>query len=304
MHPGLTADDIYIMVEDEFHAIAQSFTKHLHHAEYVRLKNAAKNRNASTINTISRPVDSITSMREETRRKKKAEATAAKMKSAIEQVEPAKRPLVESEESDLEEDRHDDPWQGTQLQRFMTTSPRKNLTGLTGLQGVTSNTRAAAGFQKPKGKEEERIMGLLGAISKKTPAVKEAVPQAAEESTSSSDDDDLDVPARLTIPGSKVAARPARNQAEYPPSPTANTKSATAPNIFNLNSPFLRSPKKPIPPVTHPPSNLKAPEEVQSPLLKSNALRRRLKARREKERKDRNNPEDKIGADEIPVFLV
>jgi hypothetical protein len=70
MEEGLDGDDAYIMVEDEFQAVAKGFTQHLHHAEYVRLKNLAKTQNASTINTISRPVDSITEMREETKKRR------------------------------------------------------------------------------------------------------------------------------------------------------------------------------------------------------------------------------------------
>ena len=42
MHPGLNADDIYVMVEDEFLATAQLYTQHLHQAEYQRLKALAR----------------------------------------------------------------------------------------------------------------------------------------------------------------------------------------------------------------------------------------------------------------------
>ncbi|KAK4693183.1 hypothetical protein P7C71_g4161, partial [Lecanoromycetidae sp. Uapishka_2] len=120
MRPGLDADDIYIMVEDEFHSVAQQFTKHLHHAEYIRLRNEAKSRNAGTINSISRPTDSVTAMREELKKKKQAEAHAAKTKAGVERVikpRTAKGIADESDsQSDFEnEERADDPWQGTQL---------------------------------------------------------------------------------------------------------------------------------------------------------------------------------------------
>ncbi|KAF4549169.1 Hypothetical protein D9617_23g005840 [Elsinoe fawcettii] len=41
---GYSADDIYMMVEDEFLSTAQLYTQHLHHAEYQRLKKLAKQR--------------------------------------------------------------------------------------------------------------------------------------------------------------------------------------------------------------------------------------------------------------------
>ena len=200
MRPGLSADDIYIMVEDEFYAVAQTFTKHLHHAEYIRLRKAAKDRNASTISSISRPVDSNTTMREETRGKKEAEAREAKIKAATESITGPKRakgPLDESDISDFEDDRRDNPWQGTQLQRFMTRSPRKALTGLTGLQGVTSHTRAAAGYSKPEKRPPQPPMPFESVRPKAGVSKTAAVPQAATESSSDTDDDDLDAPSRL-----------------------------------------------------------------------------------------------------------
>lgn len=42
MRPGFDEDDAYMMVEDEFQAVAQSYTAHLHHAEYKRLMKLAK----------------------------------------------------------------------------------------------------------------------------------------------------------------------------------------------------------------------------------------------------------------------
>ncbi|RMZ90288.1 hypothetical protein DV736_g2469, partial [Chaetothyriales sp. CBS 134916] len=42
MQEGYDADDIWMMVEDEFQTLAHSFTRHLHHAEYKRLMIKAK----------------------------------------------------------------------------------------------------------------------------------------------------------------------------------------------------------------------------------------------------------------------
>ena len=323
MRPGLSADDIYIMVEDEFHAVAQTFTKHLHHAEYVRLKNTAKNRNVSTINNISRPIDSITAMREETRKKKEAQARESKTKAALERIKPSvKRPVDESEESDFEEDRQDDPWQGTQLQRFMTTSPRKNLKGLTGLQGVTSHTRAAAGYERPEKKAGQ-------ATPTKVAPTKSAVAQVSEDSTSDSDDDDLDAPSRpptrppRLAPVSRRPPIPARKAADSPPPRIAKVRPRppsppphkppqrafldmtprAAPIPTPIPAPTQRKPPRPDP-VLPTKSKAPEPEEMRTSLLDGDAVRRRLKIRREKEERQRKRSRDEIGVDEIPVFLV
>ncbi|CAD6567437.1 MAG: hypothetical protein ASARMPRED_000830 [Alectoria sarmentosa] len=324
MHPGLSADDIYIMVEDEFHAVAQSFTKHLHHAEYIRLRNAARDRNAPTINNISRPVDSITSMREETRKKKEAEAREAKMKAAIESIkapERAKAQLCESDISDFEGDKQDDPWQGTQLQRFMTTSPKKSLTGLTGLQGVISHTRAAAGYSKPE-KRPSQPTRPFQVPPPNTGASKTTVAQAASDSISDTDDDDLDAPSRLPsrppprIPPTSVAKstplptsedpphRPPRARAPTPPSTKPPQRSfldvtprAALSSIPSSSKPSNRS----IPPDPSPPVR---PEPLQDSRPSLSEVRQRLKARREREEKERKKSGSGIGVDEIPVFLV
>ncbi|KAL8741972.1 MAG: hypothetical protein Q9190_005479 [Brigantiaea leucoxantha] len=120
MHEGLDRDDIYIMVEDEFLSVARTFTAHLHHAEYIRQKNLARARNR-TINTtpLSRPTDSITTMREETKKKKEAEARAAKNKTVLKQTKASKiswsdkdEPSSDDEDSD---EKHSAPWVGTSI---------------------------------------------------------------------------------------------------------------------------------------------------------------------------------------------
>ena len=316
MRPGLLADDIYIMVEDEFHAVAQMFTKHLHHAEYIRLRNAAKERNASTINNISRPVALDTTMREETRKKKEAEARQVKIKDALESIKGPKRakgPLDESD-SDFEEDRQDDPWQGTQLQHFIHTTPKKPLTGLTGLQGVVSHTRAAAGYSKPEKRPSQPTIG----ISKRNLA------QAPNDSTSDTDDDDLDAPSRLpSCPPARIPSRPtttttskAKTSATSrdppkqspkkklpppppadPPQPSPLATTSTDPTNPPSSTPFRR----PTPPD---PSPLLKPEPIRESRSSLAEVRHRLKARREREEKERGASGGGIGVDEIPVFLV
>lgn len=131
---GLDRDDAWIMVEDEFYAIAQSFTQHLHYAEYVRRKKEAKARTTEP----ERPTDGRTSMPKSVQRKKEAEALDARQKDGLAQIDGNGR------NQDPSEDEDDDTWAGTHLHGLMT-SPRKSRS-LVGVQGVKSSTRAAAGF--------------------------------------------------------------------------------------------------------------------------------------------------------------
>lgn len=191
LRPGLNGDDIYIMVEDEFLATAQTFTRHLHHAEYRRLKRLAKDRNGADIPKVSRPTDGTTNMREELRKKKQAEEVGARTKKGVEDALPPQRRRAVSD-SDNEVDvvvaKDNEPWQGTHLQSFMTASPQNSKRSLVGLQGVSSKTRAAAGFakaqkQSPSTSQQKTIF----------PIGKGEEEQANEEG---SDTDDLDAPAK------------------------------------------------------------------------------------------------------------
>ena len=190
MHEGFDHDDIYMMVEDEFYSIAQSFTQHLHHAEYVRLKNVAKAKGTSNLNSDSRLTDSITEMRKELKRKKQAEAQAEKNKQALSKLggEAArKRVKLSAEEGADPEVEEEDPWAGTTLKGLMT-SPGNTKTSLMGLQGHKSNTRAAAGYAPPKapGSKSNLTFDLSNDHSKTR--------DEGSQATASDDDDDLDGP--------------------------------------------------------------------------------------------------------------
>lgn len=188
LREGFDNDDMYIMVEDEFYAVAQTFTQHLHHAEYVRRKKEAKLKNATAIQDLERPTDGKTMMRKETQRQKESEALASRQRKGLDEIR-GKRPRVDSEEedSDLEEDRDDDPWVGTSLHTLMT-SPRKSRS-LLGLQGIKSSTRAAAGYGQASGPNRRD--------DRRQPSPE---PRRQQEShtvnvdeTASEDDDDLEI---------------------------------------------------------------------------------------------------------------
>ncbi|KAF9889566.1 hypothetical protein FE257_007276 [Aspergillus nanangensis] len=180
--PGIDKDDVYMMVEDEFYAVAQTFTQHLHYAEYVKGKREAKLQNAAAIRNIARPTDGTTPTSAETKRKDTAAVLSERQSSGLEQMQGTiSRPSVDSEEeNDDDEEEDEDSFAGTSLQGLMI-SPRKR--SLIGMQGVKSTTRAAAGFLRASGttRDKERLMG--------------------EETVSEDEDDDLDGTPTATVAG-------------------------------------------------------------------------------------------------------
>ena len=247
------------------------------------------------------------------------------MKAAIDSIKvskQAKGPLEESDISDFEDDKQDDPWQGTQLQRLIATRPKKTLTGLIGLQGVISHTRAAAGYSKPE-KRPPQSTKLSEPARPKLGASKRTFAQAAGDSSSETDDDDLDAPSRLPshLPP-RMPSRPPTIALNPTPLPTSRNsphrplkkRVPTPPPAKAPQRPFLdmtpraaptsilpsKHSTKPVPPDPSPPVR---PEPVQEPRSSSSEIRQRLKARREREEKERKKSSRGIGVDEIPIFL-
>lgn len=313
------------MVEDEFLATARAFTAHLHHAEYLRLKNAAKARSENAVNGIERPVDGVTAMRVETRKRKEAEERERKARGAVDRIAKpgeGKRPSDGSDISDFEDEgeRHDDPWQGTQLQRFMTKSPRKGLTGLTGLQGVVSHTRAAAGFRKAEKRGGSPTPGRGGGGMKGRDREEE------EEEEEDEDTDDLDAPT-YTRPRPSIrptpftltkpkASQPVPTTAEaaavkHPPRPPPKSKS-NQPRAFLDVTPLPLPLHKHPPPPKHPPYPQHMINQEEEPVVKFESrshdkgedVLRGIRARSEARRRRRGREGGGVGSDEIPVFLV
>ncbi|KAI9797449.1 MAG: hypothetical protein M1833_005489 [Piccolia ochrophora] len=192
MHDGLDEDDAYMMVEDEFITIAKSFTQHLHHAEYLRLKNIAKTRNSSTIQTISRPISASTeSLKSSSRRRaamdrsrRQSDVIAAMRKGAV-------RAKGEDDDSDLEAEREDDPWVGTSLQSLMTR-PRRSQHSLSGVAQVRSGSRAKAGLPQAPSMFTSSNTHYAEKSFHRT---NEATMGDNDTTASGTDDDDLDAPA-------------------------------------------------------------------------------------------------------------
>lgn len=300
MLEGYDRDDIYIMVEDEFHAVARTFTKHLHKAEYERFKALAKERESSTVSTISRPVDSITAMRAETRKKKEAEARDAKNKATLERFRnPAKRRRSDSDISDPEDQNKDTmSWKGTALQDLMSRGPKKNQTSLIGLGGVKSSTRAAAGYSKSEKKFAGKAARSFDLSPHRTSQEKKNTRLPSESpKLDGTETDDLDAPAakRPIVPPQKQSRNPAK---------ASNSRPGPPKKPLGRNYNIMRS--------SHlPPSNKNASSNPnhdasgsapQGPRY-ADAARARLKARIEA-RRARESKQDIVNVNEIPIFLV
>ncbi|KAI2871539.1 hypothetical protein CBS147323_2781 [Aspergillus niger] len=195
LREGFDNDDIYMMVEDEFYAVAQTFTQHLHYAEYIRRKKEAKLQNATTIQNIARPTDGVTAQSEEAKRKAAAEDLSAQQKEGLQKMVEGGRPAVDSEEDDQEEE-EDDTWAGTSLHDLLI-SPRK-ARSLVGMQGIKSTTRAAAGLRASAGSSAVTD----GAARERQDAMGDG-----DQLSETTDDDDLDARTRTLTGPSRIQHR-------------------------------------------------------------------------------------------------
>ena len=201
MVEGAENDDRWRMVEDEFLSVANTFTVHLHAAEYHRLKSLAKEQNADTINSISRPVTGV--MTSSVKRRQDAVARLAKQRKGLKRA----RSNVDELQSD-DDDRR--PWAGTSLQGLLD-SPRKKSLLLTSVTTALSATRAAAGYQGNSPSKGSRR--FIDALSETKPHSNPSQRQMKVDSETSDDSEDLDGPVyhHQTVPTSSSATIPHRN---------------------------------------------------------------------------------------------
>ncbi|WPH04560.1 Hypothetical protein R9X50_00745200 [Acrodontium crateriforme] len=189
MKDGTEHDDGWIMVEDEFYATAQLFTKHIHHAEYVRLKKLAKGRGSGTLQNISRPTDGRTTQSFE--QKLRREVSDKDKLVAV----TLKRVAAQEDEGESDDDMLMDP----QLTGLMAKSQRAN-DDLSALVKTKANTRAAAGFsQSPRKAGRETARSHFNRLAESRPLIKKdcAGEKEAEESEDT-DSEDLDaIPSKV-----------------------------------------------------------------------------------------------------------
>lgn len=135
-----------MLVEDEFLATAQTFTQHLHHAEYQRLKAVATKREQEN-RAILRPVDKTSRTSTEGSISLHREQRQRSMKEVMGKA------AEEGQTSDREDQ---DPWVGTELAGLMESPRKARQIRAKGMGSGRSNTRAAAGFSKASGSDAEK----------------------------------------------------------------------------------------------------------------------------------------------------
>jgi hypothetical protein len=312
MRPGLDADDIYIMVEDEFQSIAQFYTQHLHHAEYKRLKRLARSHRAEESARISRPTVGGEVSKERSMQKAQEDRTeranAAITGTGVRSKGGCKvnaRETSDEGDSDIEVMRDDDPWVGTTLQSLMTIGSGGSKS-LVGLQGISANTRAAAGLgRQKKAVDLSRTYDLDG---KRGEYVKDDGHVSVETETAS-DSDDLDRPLPATQRHDKSTLAVSRRTRLEANKVSIRTPS---PAIYSLRDVGHRDMKRGPDILPRPRSVLKSRcSSVQETALMDDMCFMRPKTApidRAKTQvrlpKVRDNKQGSGNVDEIPVFLV
>lgn len=142
MREGYDGDDIFIMVEDEFQTVAQSYTAHLHHAEYKRLVKQAREAAPKALPEPTSP------MSKEAKTRLRAAALEKKQKDTLQRVTGR---LASEEE---EEERVVDLWSGTSLAPLMANNSQQKRS-LVGLEKIASSTKAGLGIARNRGHEPD-----------------------------------------------------------------------------------------------------------------------------------------------------
>lgn len=220
MIEGPRYDDRYRMVEDEFLAVAGEFTRHLHAAEYQRLRNLASSKNAETIDDISRPVTGAPA--DAVRRRHARLETAVKQQRGLTKI-LGKR-------VDHDSDSGDRPWTGTSLQGLMD-SPRKKKVPLH--RSLSSLSASASGFRAAgrSGPSPDRTVHMQGRSGDRKP------PCENESDDNEGDDSALD--GHTTWSPKLDRAR----DTEMPPALTLSSRNATGSRLFQTSAHASRTPR-------------------------------------------------------------
>ena len=244
MIEGIAHDDQYRMVEDEFRSVAGDFTRHLHTAEYQRLKGLAKSRNSETIENISRPVTG--EMTDIVKRRHLALDTASKQRQGIAKTlgKRASRGGSDEEASSRRP--------ATSLQGLMD-SPRKPTVPLTSLAGSrpgssyrgavdASPSRRRLGGQAAQTMVRNSSMDMSNRASV-VPAGRPSTGVEQETTSSSDDDDDLD--GLPSWPQKPASGLPRPEKVEKPPiqraPPASKPQSRTTTETSDVSNPFLKA---------------------------------------------------------------
>jgi len=153
MIEGLDGDDVYMMVEDEFYATAQTFTAHLHRAAYKRLMREAREKKrrlpAVPETEIQIPDDAARGVRDRLARRALEDRQRSGVKALVGGL--LSSDPEDEEELEKEEGRFNDPWAGTSLAPLMKPESNERVS-LKGLEKISGATRAAQGFGPSRGR--------------------------------------------------------------------------------------------------------------------------------------------------------
>jgi hypothetical protein len=245
MIEGIDNDDMYRMVEDEFLAVAGEFTRHLHTAEYQRLKGLVKSKNAETIQNISRPVTG--EMTDLVERRHAALDTAAKQRKGI--AKALGKRAAGGEAWSVDEERPRRP--ATSLQGLMDSPRRQTTVLLTSVMGSRpgSSYRDAADaspsrrrLSAPDVRGVVRNSGINMSYRKdKVPSVRVDQDGTTDtKGTEDDDDDNLDGPSRLpSKPAIRRTVQATRPPAQQPSASRPPARARTEPVV--ASNPFLSS---------------------------------------------------------------
>ncbi|KAL8666299.1 MAG: hypothetical protein Q9202_001568 [Teloschistes flavicans] len=318
LRPGLAHDDIYIMVDDEFLSTASLYTSHLHHAEYIRLKNLAKARaqSSSSLPTTrltaveaGRGTDGKTGMRRETVQKQKLQQKEKGNEAAVEGMRKEARDAIagsdsssrgEGDEDEDEEDGVNAPWAGTSLHKLMAPIEKTNLTSLTGLQGIQSHTRAAKGYAKPEegnprtvsqATPKKKTVEVRAGFGKEVGFTTSRIPQASSSRRQAMSPSVSSSPASSDLD----ALPPLRSKASKPPPPSSKPSdplTLAASDLFHLSqrhAPLASNHRsRPLKPDPSPPTKPSRPHRPPDLVSADDgdeaaaAARRRLQMRRDR----------------------
>ncbi|KAK5165537.1 uncharacterized protein LTR77_009066 [Saxophila tyrrhenica] len=226
MREGYAADDAWRMVEDEFYTTAQTFTQHIHRAEYVRLRKLACSRGAHVLKGVTHGTDGRTKKSDEVRLKGEVEERAQKRREVV--------GGESSEEEDEDEYMHDP------LLAVLMTKDKGMARDLVSVRRGRAKTRAAAGFeQSPRNVERRRdLVGeretsppRFDLAKARRPAGGEAAKQERyrqepprQEAPSSDDDEDgLDAPPVRTARPTYAKADKRRAESAAPGTASKDT---------------------------------------------------------------------------------
>lgn len=287
MIEGRDNDDGYYIVEDELLDVARTFTQHLHHAEYIRMKHAAKSRTAGTLNTILRPVDYRTAMPHETKRKLASVARRKKQNDMLNTLPGKDLGIDVDDDSDASSSADVEPWVGTTLHGLME-SPKKSATALARIDGPMTKTRASGGYRKHQcANTLSRSISPNSSLHVSSPIHNPPrISQAEDESASSSEDDDLDIPIQ-PLPFSRIVKSEPQ---ERPKRAFMETAPVDEPSTPIKRERLLNT-------------DTEAEDTTGRASTKDNSrLQRRLEQARLRNAKQ-ENPTQTTNLDDIPIFL-